>query len=1071
MIVQPNKSNTGSAIAQDNKDDRDGSLTTSASVEKWARSSDGSLTTSASVDKWTRSRTKRQLNIATYNVRTLNDTNKPNVKHKIQQLINGCERHQIDILTIQEHRLKTETPIKIEKYDDWTLVHTNSTHDSHGVAILYNKQIKQQVIAPERVSDRILALHLDGNPKMCIISAYAPTEVTPSSNKDQFYSDLIRFNLSLPPHTVTITTGDFNARLGKDYSETSPRVVGKHCIHDITNDNGQRLVDLCEATKSRPVHSHFANRRSRLETYIDPRGNKFQLDHIMINTKWWNSIANCRAYNSMDINSDHKVLVANFKLSLRVASKKPNERCKFNTYKLEDQHTRATFNLDLGNRFHALYIPSIDDTATIQIQKRYNALNQAVKETSETVLGKQKKNKHPSWVSQETLELLEKQDNAKSKFKKSQLLEDKNKWRCLQKEVSNAYDRDKRADLNKKLEELEEANQKREHQRTWKIINKISGKSLATTVEVRRLDGSIPSSKDEVLEDWSAYFENLLNNQSRDALEATKPQPTPDLASIPTERITRHEVQTAIQQMKKNKSPGLDYSITAEILKDGGEFIGDQLHTIIDLVYEYKHAPIQWTTSLIVPLPKKGNLQLMSNYRGISLMSIAAKVYNRVLLNRIQAPIDRTLRKNQAGFRPGRSCIQQIHILRRVMDGAQVQDIPLYLTFIDFKKAFDSINREMMFAILRHYGIPSKIVDAIRVLYDQSTSRVFVNGETSKEFKITTGVLQGDVLAPFLFIIVIDYLSKQAEGEFGYITHIANKQPQATTTISLRSKTKENKGREQQENRKLCDLEFADDIALLENEMARSQQQLDAFSSNAAKIGLQINASKTVQMILNPSKDDENTASIVHNGENIEKVEDFKYLGSYVRSTEKDLDARIALTWAAFDKMRSILTSEKLDKNFKIRLFNASCISILLYGCESWNLTKQLNEKVDVFVRKLYRIMFGIRQSEVHMTNRDLYKLAGQQEISEEIRRRQLKFIGHVLRMPSDEPVNIYSLYKSEVKTSNRKGRPRASYLDQISNHLSRDNKIKFDAREIKELAMDKNGWNDRVVAPKKPGR
>jgi hypothetical protein len=128
-----------------------------------------------------------------------------------------------------------------------------------------------------------------------------------------------------------------------------------------------------------------------------------------------------------------------------------------------------------------------------------------------------------------------------------------------------------------------------------------------------------------------------------------------------------------------------------------------EINFICQLVFDEFHAPKQWTSSIIVPLPKKGNLQLMTNYRGISLMSIAAKVYNRVLLHRIREPIDKSLRKNKAGFRTGRSCIQQINILRRIIEGASVEDIPLFITFIDFKKAFDSIDREMMFAILRHW--------------------------------------------------------------------------------------------------------------------------------------------------------------------------------------------------------------------------------------------------------------------------------------------------------------------------------------------------------------------------------
>jgi hypothetical protein len=83
-------------------------------------------------------------------------------------------------------------------------------------------------------------------------------------------------------------------------------------------------------------------------------------------------------------------------------------------------------------------------------------------------------------------------------------------------------------------------------------------------------------------------------------------------------------------------------------------------------------------------------------------MSIVAKVYNKMLLKRIQDAVDPLLRPNQAGFRKGRNCIQQIHILRRIIEGAKAKQIPLFATFIDFKKAFDSIDRTKMFAILRN---------------------------------------------------------------------------------------------------------------------------------------------------------------------------------------------------------------------------------------------------------------------------------------------------------------------------------------------------------------------------------
>ena len=101
-------------------------------------------------------------------------------------------------------------------------------------------------------------------------------------------------------------------------------------------------------------------------------------------------------------------------------------------------------------------------------------------------------------------------------------------------------------------------------------------------------------------------------------------------------------------------------------------------------MYSNLTPPDQWITSVIVPLPKKGDLSLMTNYRGISLLSIAAKVYNKILLSRIRDEVDPILRNNQAGFCLGRSCTQQILILRRILEGFRDCQLPLVVTFIDF---------------------------------------------------------------------------------------------------------------------------------------------------------------------------------------------------------------------------------------------------------------------------------------------------------------------------------------------------------------------------------------------------
>ena len=132
--------------------------------------------------------------------------------------------------------------------------------------------------------------------------------------------------------------------------------------------------------------------------------------------------------------------------------------------------------------------------------------------------------------------------------------------------------------------------------------------------------------------------------------------------------------------------------------------------------------------------------------------------------------------------------------------------------------------------------------------------------------------------------------------------------------------------------------------------------------------------------------------SLVIKGQQINIVDDVKFLGS------------------------TILRSPKVKLNFKIRLSKAASISILLYGCESWILTEALMDKLDIFRRTCYRIMLGIKQSRDHVTNESLYHPTSQVPVGE----RKLKFTGHFIRMPTNEPANCFVIYESKIRSSLR---------------------------------------------------
>ena len=245
---------------------------------------------------------------------------------------------------------------------------------------------------------------------------------------------------------------------------------------------------------------------------------------------------------------------------------------------------------------------------------------------------------------------------------------------------------------------------------------------------------------------------------------------------------------------------------------------------------------MQLGESATIPIHKKGDLSLPINYRGISLSSIVAKVINRTILNRIQPKFVSHLPSNQNGFRPGRSTTAHILALRRLLEGVKERNLKATLVLKDFKKVFDSIHRDK---ILRAYGVPEELVLAIEVLYTGTKAKVLsLDGET-EFFKILAGVLQGDTLASYIFTIMIGYDMIQA---------IDN------DALELRFKLDRKRSRRHYSN-VITDLDFADDIALVIEELEQAQNFLHCVQENAAKISLHLNSDKTEFMIFNQVQD------------------------------------------------------------------------------------------------------------------------------------------------------------------------------------------------------------------------
>ena len=221
----------------------------------------------------------------------------------------------------------------------------------------------------------------------------------------------------------------------------------------------------------------------------------------------------------------------------------------------------------------------------------------------------------------------------------------------------------------------------------------------------------------------------------------------------------------------------------------------------------------------ILPFSKKGDLELAKNYRGITLTSIAANIYNALLQNRLEPKIHNILRKNQNGFRKNRCTTSQILTIRRILEGVRAKNLQATILFVDFTKAFDSIHRGKMEQILLAYGLPKETVAAITILYRNTKVKVHSPDGDTEYFDILAGVLQGDTLAPYLFVIYLDYvlrtsIDKMKENGFELTKKRSWRYPVKTIT----------------------DTDYADDIAILANTPNPAKTLLHSFEQAAAGI-------------------------------------------------------------------------------------------------------------------------------------------------------------------------------------------------------------------------------------------
>ena len=471
--------------------------------------------------------------------------------------------------------------------------------------------------------------------------------------------------------------------------------------------------------------------------------------------------------------------------------------------------------------------------------------------------------------------------------------------------------------------------------------------------------------------------------------------------------------------------------ILPEMILAEGKELWSRLHQLAVDVWVERKVVADWQDVQIVPIPKKGDLRVCDNWRGISLLDVVGKIFAKSVQERLQIIANKVLPKPQCGFRRGRGCTNMIFVARQLIEKADEHGDAL---FIELQKAYDSVPRQALWQVLQKCGVPPAMLHIIRSFHDGMHAEVRLGNTVTASFEERSGLRQGCTV-PTLFNIYCSAMMADWQSRC----------PQAGVTLRFRHGQKlvgDRTAKSRLSTTRITESQFADDAAVYAATWEAFEQATTEFVQTASRWGLTVNIRRTKGVAVGRLIPAPDTRPVQLEDGEVEMVNEFTYLGSCVISDgdlNREVRGRIANAARVFGCLKvPIFQSNHLSIEIKRNVYRAVVLGTLLYGAETCTVKAEHLRCLTTFHNRCVRTILGVSKYQQWMEKITTGQLAvafGMEETMANILMpHRLRWLGHLARM-EDHRMPKQLLFGELVRTGPRHG-PKRRWRDVVRSDL-----------------------------------